>query len=119
MITGLDRLFLEVNNLEESLGFYRDILGFEVESHTPDAEPPIASMRSGSLRISLVQQLETMLKRGRGVHFVLGVTDVDELYQRLRARQISVAEPRDEGWGGRFVSLQDPDSYRYFFVTWK
>ena len=26
--------------------------------------------------------------------------------------------PIDEGWGGRFVSLQDPDKYRFFFVTW-
>jgi catechol 2,3-dioxygenase-like lactoylglutathione lyase family enzyme len=119
MITGLDLLFLEVNNLEDSLEFYRDVLGFEVESHTPTADPPIASVKSGSLRISLVQQLETMLKRGRGVHFVLGVTDVDAFYQQLRTRQIDVAEPKDEGWGGRFVSLQDPDSYRYFFVTWK
>lgn len=119
MITGLDLLFLEVNNLEESLEFYRDVLGFEIDSQTPDADPPIASLQSGSLRITLVQQLETMLKRGRGVHFVLEVTDVDAFYQRLRSRQIHVAEPRDEGWGGRFVSLQDPDSYRYFFVTWK
>jgi catechol 2,3-dioxygenase-like lactoylglutathione lyase family enzyme len=119
MITGLDLLFLEVNKLEESLEFYRDVLGFNVESYTPDAEPPIASVKSGSLRISLVEQLETMLKRGRGVHFVLGVTDVDEFYQRLRSRKVDVSEPRDEGWGGRFVSLQDPDSYRYFFVTWK
>ena len=119
MITGLDLLFLEVNNLEESLEFYRDVLGFQIESHTPDADPPIASVKSGSLRVSLVQQLETMLKRGRGVHFVLGVTDVDEFYRQLRSRQINVAEPGDEGWGGRFVSLQDPDGYRYFFVTWK
>lgn len=119
MITGLDLLFLEVNNLDESLEFYRDVLGFEVESHTPDSEPPIASVKSGALRVTLVQQLETMLKRGRGVHFVLGVVDVDAFYQRLRKRQVNIAEPKDEGWGGRFVSLQDPDSYRYFFVTWK
>lgn len=119
MIKGLDLLFLEVNNLEESLEFYRDVLGFQIQSHTPDADPPIASVKSGSLQVSLVQQLETMLKRGRGVHFVLGVTDVDEFYQQLQSRRINVAEPRDEGWGGRFVSLQDPDGYRYFFVTWK
>jgi catechol 2,3-dioxygenase-like lactoylglutathione lyase family enzyme len=118
MITGLDLLFLEVNNLEESLEFYQDVLGFNIESHEPEADPPIASLRSGSLRVTLVQQLETMLKRGRGVHFVLGVTDVDQFYQRLRARRVNVAEPKDEGWGGRFVSMQDPDSYRYFFVTW-
>src|SRR6476660_7926630 len=112
MITGLDLLFLEVNNLEESVAFYRDVLGFEIESHTPEAEPPIASVKSGSLRISLVQQLETMLKRGRGVHFVLGVSDVESFYQKLLSRNVEVTEPRDEGWGGRFVSLRDPDGYR-------
>jgi catechol 2,3-dioxygenase-like lactoylglutathione lyase family enzyme len=119
MITGLERLFLEVNNLEESLSFYHDHLGFEIESQNREGEPPMASARAGSFRITLVQQLETMLKRGRGVHFVLGVGDVDQFYERLRMSQVQVSEPRDEGWGGRFVSLQDPDGYRLFFVTWE
>ncbi|HJZ78891.1 MAG TPA: VOC family protein [Pyrinomonadaceae bacterium] len=119
MITGLDQLFLEVNNLDESLDFYTELLGFEVESNNRDAEPPIASLKSGPLRLTLVQQVETMLKRGRGVHFVLGVSDVDDFYEQLIAKAISVSEPRDEGWGGRFVSLQDPDGYRLFFVTWQ
>ena len=119
MISGLDLLFLEVNNLEESVEFYRDVLGFSLESDNMDAQPPIASVRSGSLRITLVQQIETMLKRGRGVHFVLGVSDVDAFHETLKAREVQVTEPRDEGWGGRFVSLQDPDGYRLFFVTWK
>jgi predicted enzyme related to lactoylglutathione lyase len=119
MITGLDLLFLEVNNLEESLQFYQDVLGLQIESLAADAEPPIASLKAGSLRITLVQQIETMLKRGRGVHFVLGVGDVDELYRSLQARQIAVTAPRDEGWGGRFVSLQDPDGYRLFLVAWE
>jgi len=119
IITGLDLLFLEVNNLEESLQFYQDVLGLQIESHAAGAEPPIASLKSGTLRITLVQQIETMLKRGRGVHFVLGVGNVDELYESLQAKQIAVTEPRDEGWGGRFVSLQDPDGYRLFLVTWE
>lgn len=118
MVTGLDLLFIEVNNLEESLTFYHDRLGFEIESHNPEAEPPIASLRAGSLRITLVQQLETMLKRGRGVHFVLGVSDVDRFHEGLRTSGVQISEPTDEGWGGRFVSLQDPDGYRLFFVTW-
>lgn len=117
-ITGLDRLFLEVNNLEDSLEFYSEVLGFEIESSNRNADPPIASLRSGSLRLTLVQQIETMLKRGRGVHFVLGVADVDDFYERFRTKTIEISEPRDEGWGGRFVSLQDPDGYRLFFVTW-
>jgi catechol 2,3-dioxygenase-like lactoylglutathione lyase family enzyme len=118
MVIGLDLLFLEVNNLEESLSFYHDRLGFKIESHHPQAEPPIASMRVGTLRVNLVQQLETMLKRGRGVHFVLNVSDVDEFHKALKSGGVEVSEPRDEGWGGRFVSLQDPDGYRLIFVTW-
>jgi catechol 2,3-dioxygenase-like lactoylglutathione lyase family enzyme len=118
MITGLDLLFLEVNNLAESVQFYRDVLEFALKSDEPNADPPIASLQSGTLRITLVQQIETMLKRGRGVHFVLGVSDVDLFYEKLTAQNVQVTEPRDEGWGGRFVSLQDPDGYRWFFVTW-
>ena len=118
MVTGLDLLFLEVNNLEDSLSFYHDRLGFEIESHNAGAEPPIASVRAGSLRITLVEQIETMLKRGRGVHFVLGVDDVDQFHEGLKANEVKVSQPADEGWGGRFISLQDPDGYRLFFVTW-
>jgi len=118
MVTGLDALFLEVNNLEESLSFYRDQLGFDLESHNPDAEPPIATVRAGALKINLVQQLETMLKRGRGVHFVLGVDDVDALFAKVSPSDNRVQSPRDEGWGGRFISVLDPDSYRLVFVEW-
>jgi catechol 2,3-dioxygenase-like lactoylglutathione lyase family enzyme len=117
-VSGLDLLFLEVNSLEESIGFYRDKLEFAVESHNFDSEPPMATVRGGSLRITMVQQLETMLKRGRGVHFVIGVVDVDAFHERLQGEGLTVTAPQDEGWGGRFISLQDPDGYRLFFVTW-
>ena len=117
MVTGLDALILEVNNLEESLSFYREQLGFELESHNPDAEPPMATVQAGTLKINLVQQLETMLKRGRGVHFVLGVDDVDALFAKVSASG-NVQPPRDEGWGGRFISVLDPDNYRLVFVEW-
>lgn len=118
MVTGLDLLFLEVNNLEDSLSFYRDQLGFKVESNNFGTEPPMATVRVGALRITLVQQIETMLKRGRGVHFVLGTSDVDQFHDAVRAKQVQISPPADEGWGGRFVTLQDPDGYRLFFVTW-
>jgi catechol 2,3-dioxygenase-like lactoylglutathione lyase family enzyme len=117
-VTGLDLLFLEVNSLQESLEFYVEQLGFEVEKRAEEADPPMATLCGGRLRITLVQQLETMLRRGRGVHFILGVTDVDGYYRELRAKGVEVREPIDEGWGGRFISLTDPDKYQLFFVKW-
>ena len=118
MIRGLDLLFLEVNSLEESVGFYQAVLGMEVESINTDLEPPMARLRGGELRITLAQNLETMLRRGRGVHFFVGVEDVDRFYDRLIENGADVQPPVDEGWGGRFVTLEDPDKYRFFFVTW-
>lgn len=115
--TGLDLLFLEVNNLEESVAFYEGVLGLSLQSFNPNAEPPMATFRAGTLKITLAQQPETMLRRGRGVHFFIGVDDVDHFYERVR-QFTEMQPPADEGWGGRFVTLQDPDKYRFFFVTW-
>lgn len=116
--TGLDLLFLEINSLEESVAFYQEQLGFHLETHTPESEPPMATLRAGRLKLTLVQQLETMLRRGRGCHFFIGVTDVDAYFEQLKRRALIVAPPADEGWGGRFITLEDPDKYRLFFVTW-
>ena len=117
-ISGMDLLFLEVNSLEESLAFYHDQLGFEIESNNPTSEPPMATLRAGHLKITLAQNLETMLRRGRGAHFLLGVDDVDAYYEQLLEKGVEVKSPVDEGWGGRFITVQDPDKYRFFFVTW-
>jgi predicted enzyme related to lactoylglutathione lyase len=117
-VTGLDLLFLEVNSIEESLAFYHGVLGFEIDKHTPDSEPPMATLKAGELRITLAQHLETMLKRGRGVNFFLGVEDVDECFREFTEKGAEVWPPADEGWGGRFITLQDPDRYRFFFVQW-
>ena len=117
-VSGLDLLFLEVNSLEESLIFYEKQLGFSLERYSSGAEPPTATLRAGRLRITLVQHLETMLRRGRGAHFFLGVDNVDRFYEELKQRGVEVAAPADEGWGGRFITVSDPDKYRFFFVTW-
>lgn len=116
--TGLDLLFLEVNNLDDSLAFYGDELGFEIESNNPTHEPPMATVVAGNLKIKLAQNLDTIARRGRGAHFFIGVDDVDAYYEELRKRDVEVKPPVDEGWGGRFITLQDPDKYRFFFVTW-
>src|ERR1044072_5307458 len=118
MIKGVALVFLEVNSLEESLAFYEKVLGFAVESVSLNSEPPMARLRGGELKITLAQNLETMLRRGRGVHFFVGVEDVDQFYDTLIANGADLPPPVDEGWGGRFVTLEDPDKYRYFFVTW-
>ena len=116
--SGLDLLFLEVNSLEESLNFYHGVLGFELEKNNAEAEPPIATLRAGNLKVTLAQHLETMLRRGRGVSFFVGVENVDAYYSQLLHSGVQISPPIDEGWGGRFITVEDPDKYRLFFVEW-
>ena len=66
----------------------------------------------------LAQVPLALARRGRGVHFFLTVEDVDDYYAYLRTGGLEVAPPTDEGWGGRFVTLEDPNHYRLFFVAW-
>ena len=116
--SGLEFIFLEVNNLEESVHFYSDQLGFTVDKFDLESEPPMARLRAGSFKLTLAQHLETMLTRGRGVNVFIGVDDVDRYHRELIAREVEIYPPADEGWGGRFITIQDPDKYRLFFVTW-
>ncbi len=116
--SGLERLFLEVNSLEESLTFYQHVLGFDLEKDNSDHDPPMATLTAGSLKLTLAQHLEAMLRRGRGVHFFIGVEDVDLFYESVRRFYPEINAPVDEGWGGRFITLEDPNKYRFFFVTW-
>jgi catechol 2,3-dioxygenase-like lactoylglutathione lyase family enzyme len=66
----------------------------------------------------LAQVPLAMARRGRGVHFFFTVEDVEEFYRFVREGGLEVEPPSDEGWGGRFVTLEDPNRYRLFFVTW-
>ena len=116
--SGLEFIFLEVNNLEESVHFYSDQLGFDVEKFDLQSEPPMARLRAGGFKLTLAQHLETMLTRGRGVNVFIGVDDVDRYHRELVERDVEIYPPADEGWGGRFITIQDPDKYRLFFVTW-
>ena len=116
--SGLEFIFLEVNNLEESVHFYSDQLGFKLDKFDLESEPPMARLRAGSFKLTLAQHLETMLTRGRGASVFIGVDDVDRYHRELIARDVEIYPPADEGWGGRFITIQDPDKYRLFFVTW-
>ena len=118
MITGLDLLFLEVNSLEESVAFYQEVLGMEVLSVNNDSDPPMAKLRSGDLRITLAQHLETMLEKGTrssplsvwtmSMSFATGSPKKGLMCSRRLMRVGEVS----------FITLEDPDKYRYFFVTW-
>ena len=109
---------LTVNDIEASLAFYRDVLGFVVvDEMRPEGRLVGASVRAGEIDFMLAQDDFAKGKdRVKGVGFRMYCTtsqDVDRVAADIKARGGTlVAEPADQPWGARDFSLEDPDGYK-------
>ena len=115
------RLELFVEDMEESIGFYTRVLGFEVARNEPG---DYASLQNGDvvLGIGPISKLPeedgyftreiASSRRGLGVEIVLEVEDVDEWHRRVVASGHPVFEPpQKRPWGLRDFRIVDPDGY--------
>lgn len=106
---GLDHVAVAVADLEKSVGFYRDTLGFEVvdRRETRGARTGMVSavMRLGSTVVVLIQGTEPSSQvtrfvetAGPGVqHIAIEVTDLAAVVEALEGRGIEFEMPMIEG----------------------
>lgn len=119
MIKGLDHVAIAVENLDDAVAQYRDLLGLAVESteEVPEQGVRVAKLRAGAVTIELLEPLtpETpvgrfLASRGPGLHHLAyHCDDLDADLERLRqagARLID-AEPRI-GAGGLRIAFVHP-----------
>jgi len=106
--------------LETSLRFYRDTLGFAVDM-TFEHEGVLAGavIRAGEIRIVLNQddgKLGWDRIKGQGFYLqinVAGAADVDAAAARIRAAGGTLLnEPEDRPWGARMFQFRDPDGFK-------
>lgn len=108
---------LTVNDLETSVAWYRDVLGFVVADVAErDDEPVAAQLLAGKVRVMLVQDEDPgRWERPKGDGFRIFCAtrqDVDALAEIVRERGGLIdQEPRDQ-WGGRDFAVMDPDGFR-------
>jgi catechol 2,3-dioxygenase-like lactoylglutathione lyase family enzyme len=109
---------LTVNDLEKSIRFYTDALGFlEKERWKNDKGQTTGVMLlAGTCELGLSQDDWAKGRdRKKGVGFSVWCEtgqDVNALAARVRGAGFSLAsEPRDE-WGGRSFAVEDPDGFR-------
>ena len=113
---------LAVANVERSLAFYRDRLGFEVEATYDD--PPYATLALVGMRLSLAEQGHPADDRPgvamaappdpsrADVVLVVEVDDARAEYRRLSDEGVRfLAEPYEPAWGGCRFFCVDPDGY--------
>ena len=119
---------LVVSDVARAVAFYRDRLGFEVETTVPEAEPYVfAIIRSGPVQIFLnapepaIEEYPAMKGRPLGGTFTMfiEVTGIERTYDELKA-QIPIVAPLETKWYGvaEFV-VADPDGYLITFAERK
>lgn len=107
-----------VNDLQRSLAWYRDVLGFTVGERW-ERGGQLVGVELGAGRVSFMLSQDDWKKgrdRKKGEGFSIYCTtaqDVDGLAARVKARGGTLLyEPRDEPWGTRDFAVQDPDGFK-------
>jgi len=110
---------LTVNDLDTSLRWYRDVLGFEVDKkHERGGKLIAVSLRAGDVRILIGQDDGAKgANRAKGDGFSLMLeTDqnVDDIARRIKEAGGTLdLEPTTMPWGPRMFRLHDPDGFKF------
>jgi catechol 2,3-dioxygenase-like lactoylglutathione lyase family enzyme len=96
------------SDFEASLVFYRDLLDLPIIVDGTDAFSRFAHFDCGGFGIHLYEWTKPFNRAHTGLQ--LYVEDVDALYQELTSNGVVFnGSVRDEPWGGRVVTVRDPD----------
>ncbi len=107
-----------VNDLEKSVAWYRDVLGFVVEERwEQEGKLTGVSLQAGGVTFMIGQDdWKKGRDRKKGQGFRLYCTtkqDVDGLARKITERGGKLDQPpRDQPWGTRDFSLTDPDGFK-------
>ena len=98
----IDHVHLPVADLQRSITFYRDALGFQ---------PGFQNEAMASFAEGIVLDQDSVTAPA-DVTVALDVEDVDAIFDRISAAGAEVEEPpADQSWGVRNMYVRDPDGY--------
>ncbi len=123
MTIALRYCHVTVNDLTESLGFYRDALGLEVRNDVgsggfrwvtlgspdqPGLEIVLSEPHAGRSQAD-GDALQELLTKGVLPMTIFSADDLDAAFERVRASGAEVLqEPIDQPWGPRDCAFRDP-----------
>ncbi len=109
---------LTVKNVQASIAWYRDVVGFVVEREWEhDGKIMGATLVAGSAHLLIGQDDGAKgwdRVKGEGFRIYLNTAqDIDQVAANIKARGGSLAtEPADTPWGSRAFNLVDPDGFQ-------
>jgi catechol 2,3-dioxygenase-like lactoylglutathione lyase family enzyme len=112
-IEKISAITLNVTDMERSLLFYRDALGFALLYGGPNAG-------FSSLRIPGSESPIINLQQGRATagwgRMIFHVADVDAFWTHLKEKGFEPDSPENGSWGERYFHIHDPDGHELSFA---
>jgi len=116
---------LSVSNLNESLKFYVNSIGFKIEYQRPENKFVFISYQGTQFMLQELEENEKWsigeLKHpyGNGVNFQIEVSNVEKIYDALKTSGYKITFDIEENWyrqdnkllGNKEFLIQDPDGY--------
>jgi len=126
-IKRIDHIAIVVEDIESTLGFWRDALGLELAhvEDVPEQKSEVAFLPVGESEIELVRPTtddsgvaKYLQKRGPGMHHIsLEVDDIEGMLAQLKAKGVRlINETPVQGAGGKQIAFIHPESTRGVLV---
>ena len=124
LVIGIDHVGIAVNELEEAISLYRDVLGLKLEGvHVVEEQKVRVAFFStgGETRIELLEPTESespvakfIERRGEGVHHIaLKVRNINAVLEELRGKGLKLVDEKPRiGVGGAKIAFIHPKSTR-------
>lgn len=114
---------LTVKDLQTSLDWYQDVLGFAVDRrHEREGKLMAISLKAGDVRLLITQDNGAKgVDRVKGEGFSMMITtdqNIDDLAKGIQERGGTLdMEPADTPWGTRAFRVHDPDGFKYTITS--
>ena len=113
---------LDVRNLERSLAFWRDKLGFTLVAHdgAPNRQMSWCRVERDGASIMLQggrDDKHPTAPRGSGICLYFVCDDADAIYAELSGRGVTLAAPKVAYYGMKQLYVPEPDGYAICFES--
>jgi methylmalonyl-CoA/ethylmalonyl-CoA epimerase len=126
-ILGIKHVAIVVEDIQESLHFWQDVLGLQVAhiEEVPDQQSVVAFLDTGAIQVELVEPTTDdsgvarfLQKRGPGLHHLcFEVDDLEQSLEHLRSHGVRLIEDASRhGVGGKQVAFIHPESTKGVLV---
>ncbi|EOD01129.1 methylmalonyl-CoA epimerase [Caldisalinibacter kiritimatiensis] len=121
MVKKVDHIGIAVKDLEETLKFYKDVLGMELEGTeiVEEQKVKVAFLPIGDTEIELLESTDKegpiaryIEKRGEGIqHIAYRVDDIEKAIEEMKAKGIRMIDEKPRyGAGGARIAFLHPKS---------